>query len=331
MLKNPEVKKELLILSALCAAACVFGAVWDKKCFVTALITGAVFLCAYLFMTHIHYKRIAALSRRVDGALHSDGISDISGFCEGELSVLENELQKLLIKYKEQNGRLTAEKIKLSDSLADISHQLRTPLTSINILLTLLSVPELEQARRFELTGELSSLLNSTEQLIDLLLKIARLDAGADRLEQKEISVEDCVQRALKLFAAPLEIKELSVDTSFNGECFTGDMRWTAEALANVIKNCIEHTPPGGRISICACETPIYTEITVSDSGSGFDEEDIAHLFERFYKGKSSDSSGFGIGLSLANVVIKRQNGTIRAYNSGTGACFEIKFYKEVI
>ncbi|MCQ2463448.1 MAG: HAMP domain-containing histidine kinase, partial [Clostridia bacterium] len=174
-------------------------------------------------------------------------------------------------------------------------------------------------------------LLNSTEQLIDLLLKIARLDAGADELEKKEISVEECVGRALKLFAAGLEIKEISIETLFDGECFTGDMRWTAEALANIIKNCIEHTPQGGKISICACETPIFTEITVCDSGSGFDENDIAHLFERFYKGKSSDSSGFGIGLSLASIVIKRQNGSIRAYNGDSGACFEIKFYKEVI
>ena len=114
-------------------------------------------------------------------------------------------------------------------------------------------------------------------------------------------------------------------------ESFSGDLIWSAEALGNILKNCMEHTPEGGTITVTAQETALYTQIEVEDTGSGFDPKDIPHLFERFYKGSNASQNSYGIGLALARTVITAQNGTVQAVNGSTGAKFVIKFYKQVI
>ena len=129
-----------------------------------------------------------------------------------------------------------------------------------------------------------------------------------------------------------MELKGLELKIKTGGESFTGDLAWSVEAIGNLLKNAMEHTPDGGSISVVAMETPLFTQIEVEDSGEGFFEEDIPHLFERFYKGKNSGEGSIGIGLALSRAIITSQNGTIKAENSERGgAKFTVRFYKNIV
>ena len=128
-----------------------------------------------------------------------------------------------------------------------------------------------------------------------------------------------------------MELREQRLVITCGDETFSGDLVWTAEAIGNLLKNCMEHTPVSGSISVTAAETALYTAITVEDTGSGFDPADIPHLFERFYKGSNATEGSYGIGLALARTIITAQNGTIQAMNGAKGARFEVRFYKAVI
>lgn len=328
--RNPEVYRSLLVhlgISILAGAAGCFR----------ALSYGAYVFGICLFMTALHllvtyrrYRKIALLAVEIDKMLHNEDCS-LQANSEGELAILQTEIQKMTIRLREHEQQLTEEKQYLSDSLADISHQLRTPLTSMHLLVTLLSEPELSAENRSKHLHELHSLLSRIDWLVTTLLKISRLDAGTVQLRQETISLSELLQTACTPLQIPAELKEQILSVSAEG-CFYGDQAWTAEAVGNIVKNCMEHTPPGGEICIRAQENPLFSEIIITDNGSGIAPEDLPHIFERFYKGKDDDSPGFGIGLALARTIIMSQNGTIKAENlPEKGAKFTIRFYKGTV
>ena len=178
---------------------------------------------------------------------------------------------------------------------------------------------------------ELDVLLSRIDWLIVALLKISKLDAGTAHFQAEEVALADLVAKAVSPVLIPIELKEQTLEISAEGS-FVGDLSWTSEALGNIVKNCMEHTPTGGRIEIAARETPLYAEITVSDSGNGIDADDLPHVFERFYKGKNSSGNSFGIGLALARMIVTSQNGTLKAENKpGGGAKFTMRFYKGAV
>lgn len=146
-----------------------------------------------------------------------------------------------------------------------------------------------------------------------------------------DITVKSLINRASEPLAILMDLRNQRLTVQCADESFTGDLVWTAEALGNILKNCMEHTPDSGTITVTAEETALFTQITVEDTGPGFSEKDIPHLFERFYKGDNASESSYGIGLALARMVITAQNGTIQAMNTDSGAKFVIKFYKQVI
>lgn len=330
-MRNPEIKKGVMIFALLsaCLSACgLFISVWSS---VYVLACCLVLFAVYIVTTKKRYERIMSLTDEITKVLHNGNIILIEDFNEGELSILANEVKKMFAKLREQNENLKKEKTVLSDSLADISHQLRTPLTSINIVLSLLGAPEIGSERRFELVSELMTLLSATDKLVTMLLKIAKIDAAAVEFQQSEVRVSDCVRNAASVLEIALELKNQKLELKIEDETFVGDLDWTSEAVSNILKNCMEHTPENGKITVEAEETPIYTKIKITDNGGGINENDLPHLFERFYKGSNSVSGNFGIGLNLAYLIVSGQNGTLKAYNQNGGACFEIKFYKTVV
>lgn len=330
-MRNPEIKKGIVVfilLSILMSLCGCFISIW---CSVYVLACCLILFVFYYASTKKRYEKISGLTDEITKVLHNGNLIIIDDFNEGELSILANEVKKLFAKLREQNENLKKEKILLSDSLADISHQLRTPLTSINIVLSLLSTPELSDERRFELVSELMSLLSATDKLVTMLLKIAKIDASAVEFQENEVRVSDCVKNAVSVLEIALELKNQKLEVEIGDEAFIGDADWTSEAISNILKNCMEHTPENGTIKLEAEETPIYTKICISDNGGGINEKDLPHLFERFYKGSNSVSGNFGIGLNLAYLILSGQNGTLRAYNHNDGACFEMKFYKSVV
>lgn len=289
----------------------------------------ALSLGLWALLLYRRNRKLRRLSEDLDRLLHDGTPLPISQYREGELSVLATQLQKVTLQLLESAERSHSDKKELSDALANISHQLRTPLTAMNLTATMLSAEELSRSRRQELTAELRNLLHQTHWLVETLLKLSKLDAGTVTMAQEEISVQRLLHHALAPLAVPMDLRDQRMELRCAEERFVGDLRWTAEALGNVLKNCMEHSPVGGTITVNAEETALYTAITVEDEGQGFAPEELSHLFERFYKGENS--AGYGIGLALTRTIITAQNGTIRAMNTAKGAKFEIRFYKTVV
>ena len=331
LLRNRELQYGL-------AAYAVSGVVMVLIGFSASVVTGILVLLAwlaalslFLLVENHRYQRLQKLSADLDRLLTCGKVLPISDYQEGELSVLANQIQKITLILKESEEVLQSDKKYLADSLADISHQLRTPLTAMNLAASMLHNPELSDKKRIELSGELRSLLSRTDWLVETLLKISKLDAGTVELSKKPVLVKELIVRAAEPLAIPMDLRNQQLTVQCGDEAFTGDLVWTTEALGNILKNCSEHTPIDGTITVTALETALYTQIEVQDTGSGFDPKDIPHLFERFYKGSNASESSYGIGLALARTIIAAQDGTVQAVNSGSGACFVIKFYKQVI
>ncbi len=310
----------------------VVGFFLGKEAGVLILVCCLVFIFIHLIFSYARYKHIIRLTDNITRILHGDYSVRISSFREGETAILESEIQKMLSRLCEQNEALEKERVFLSDSIADISHQLRTPLTSINLIISLLQAGNLSDDRRHQLIMELSALSDKTDRLVTTLLKISKIDAGTVRFEKKRVSVAQLIKKSAEPILVPMDIKNQSLIINADDEFFTGDIGWSTEAVGNILKNAMEHMPGEGTITVDCSQTPIYTQIIISDTGSGFSQEDLPHIFERFYKGNNSSKDSFGIGLNLARMIIQNQNGTVKASNGKNGgAVFTIRFYHTVV
>ena len=331
-LRNPEVVKTLCLQIFIAVSAIVVAFIWEQRFGVFTLVFTTLLLLTSTVSTYIRYKRIYDLSADIDRILHGNDMNlSFDKYHEGEHAVLQSEIHKMTMRLREQRQQLEDDKRYLANALADISHQVRTPLTSVNLLVGLLSEPNIPDERRRKLTHELLDLLLRIDWLITTLLKISKLDAGTVRFQQETISLNELIRKATDSLLIPIEIKEQNLYINANGN-FTGDVSWTVEAISNIVKNCVEHTPNGGEIRIEAGENSLFAEIVISDSGSGIAQEDLPHIFERFYKSKTASDKNFGIGLSLTKMIITNQNGVIKAENNAAkGALFTIRFYKSIV
>ena len=332
LLKNRELRRELAWYGAAAAILTILAALWEPAAGLFMLVSGAVFLLLDLCFAHRRYRDMAELSLRIDRVLHGYDLALITEHEEGELSILESEVKKMTVRLKESADLLRTEKAGLSRAMEDIFHQIRTPLTALNIEAVLLAEEDLAYERRVRLTREVRRQLQRMEWLVEALLKMSRIDAGTVEFSRDSVTVRELTERAVGPLSIPMELRGQRLEIAVGDETYIGDLAWSAEALSNVLKNCMEHTPAGGTISIEAEETALYTQITVQDDGPGFAKEDIPHLFERFYKGKNAGAESIGIGLALARMIVAEQGGTITADNpSEGGARFVIRFYKSII
>ena len=332
-LRNPDFLREWIAYGVAAAVLAVVGALAvSPLCGVLVLCAGAVFSGLHWLFTRRRYRAIADLCRELDRVLHGGGDLLIRQNDEGELSILRSEIQKMTRRLQENADALQADKKYLTRAMEDIFHQLRTPLTAMNLEVTLLREEELSYRRRIELTRELKKQLQHVDWLVETLLKMSQLDAGTVTLRRDDLSVHQAVEQAAAALTIPMELRGQELRLEIGGERFTGDLPRTAEALGNILKNCMEHTPEGGSVTVTAEETPIFTQITVRDTGPGFDPADIPRLFERFYRGSTAGNGSIGIGLAVSRMVIAAQNGTVAADNPpGGGARFTIRFYKTVV
>ena len=331
MFRDKKTRRELYIFIAAGTALTAAG-------FFIADAAGWLILLACAILTGVHfygeyrqYSSLRQLTANLDELLNSGVPLPISGYAEGEMSILANQIQKITLRLMESKEVLLSEKEDLADSLADISHQLRTPLTAMNLTAAMLSSDSLPDGRRYELTMELKNLLTSTDWLIESLLKLSRLDAGMIKMEKECVTVRELIERAAAPLAIPMDVHDQRLTVDCRDEKLTCDIAWTAEAVGNILKNCTEHTPERGEITVTAQETALFTQITVEDTGPGFNAADIPHLFERFYKGENAAGSSYGIGLALVHDIITAQDGTVKAENYDGGARFTVKFYKQVL
>lgn len=328
LFRNSDFKKGFCLFLLLGMVATVGALFLGLPTAIFTLCLSLLFLAIFVWSSKKRYQKIIALTEDLNRILHGEENIVFSGYEEGELSILQSEILKMTLRLKEQSEQLVKDKIFLADSLADISHQLRTPLTTANLLVSRLSEPNLSRENAASLTRELYSLLSRMDWLIGALLKLSRLDSGTVELKSNTISLKALLEKAIEPIRVPLELRGQELHLEAEGD-FCGDLLWTQEALTNILKNCMEHTGEGGQIFVSASENAIYAEIKIRDTGSGIAPEDLNHIFERFYKGKNSSKESFGIGLALSKSIITAQNGTVKVQNAkGGGAEFILKFYK---
>ncbi len=282
----------------------------------------------YVLIQEKELKEINEYIKEVNNKNYSLKIEDNK---DGELSRLRNELYKTTVILREAAENSEEEKEKLSIAIADISHQLKTPLTSIRIMLDNISDnPDMPQEIREDFIQDISKQVEHMSSLVISLLKTAKFDAGTIKMENEEIDAKKLIDSVINNLAILIEIKEIEVITKIDEKAiFIADYKWQQEALTNILKNAIEHSQPKSNIYIIVENTSIFLKIKIKDEGQGIDQKDLKHIFERFYKAKNCNEDSIGIGLSLAKTIIEQNNGYIKATSEvGKGTLFEIKYIK---
>lgn len=327
--------KEIRILLTLMIGVSIVGVILSSIINpVAGIITFIVaFLLIYLinFFTLRRYKEIEKLSGYLRNISNGNYSMDIRDNEEGELSILKNEIYKVTLMLSKQGEFLKKDKEKLADAISDISHQLKTPLTSMMVMIDLLSEENLNLEKRIEFTKNIEMQLERMDWLLTSLLKLSKIDAGTITFKKDKVKVSELIKKAMSPLLIPMELKEQKIIVDGNeNTSFTGDLNWSIEAIVNIVKNCIEHTKNKGVISIFYEENPLYTEIKILDNGSGIEKEDLPYIFKRFYKGKNASAGSVGIGLAMAKSIIVSQNGDISVRSKkNQGTEFSIKFYNK--
>ncbi|HLS35496.1 MAG TPA: HAMP domain-containing sensor histidine kinase [Bacillota bacterium] len=275
------------------------------------------------------YQEVRRLSEYLRQISSGDYTLDIRDNEEGELSILKNEIYKVTSMLAEQSAELKVDKQQLTEAISDISHQIKTPITSMTVMNDLLTDEYLPTEKRKEFSQNIFTQLERLNWLVSSLLTIAKIDAGTVTFKEERVNVRDLIHHTLENFQIQVDIKQLHIRVTGDDSVFyVGDFHWSSEALTNILNNCMEHTPENGNISIHFEQNALFTQIIISDSGKGIAREDLPYLFHRFYKGKHSSEESVGIGLAMAHEMVTKQGGTIEVDSeTGKGTTFYVKFY----
>lgn len=324
------------------ASAALFAAICT---FVTGLIVTVIFMA----LTNRRYRALANMAANLDRVLAGERDIRLRDMSEGELAILSSEIDKVIARLNLTVGELQAEKLALSDALADISHQLKTPLTSIAISTELVRDRLSARGDSEDLVERLrliQTLQARVEDLVAALLKLARIDAGVIKLVRGAVDACELVRKSFEPLAIAFDIADVRFSADMqDGASYEGDLTWSVEALENILKNCMEHTPAGGCVSVRVTEDVLACRIRIEDTGPGIAESDLPHIFERFYRGSRDtgvassevNPAGVGIGLALSKSLVTAQGGTLTAENlrdengNVTGAAFNLVFFKAVV
>lgn len=302
-----------------------------KQNIALVIIFGTVSLGIYLIYVITQEKKIAEINEYIKQINNKNYILKIEENDNGELSKLRNELYKTTVLLKETAEISEKEKENLSTAIADISHQLKTPLTSIRIMLdNIQDDPDMEKEVREDFLREISKQIDWISSLVVALLKIAKFDAGTIKMENNEINAKNLIDNIVSNLAILMELKNIEIITNVDEKAtFIADYKWQQEALTNILKNAIEHSKHNSRIYITVENTNLFLKIIIKDEGSGIDKEELKHIFQRFYKAKNSSENSIGIGLPLAKAIIEQSNGYIKVETKyGEGTSFEVKYIK---
>ena len=271
-------------------------------------------------------NEVIKIIEEINNKNYSFKMKDIN---EEDLSLLKNEIYKTTIMLNEISEISKKDKKELEESLEDISHQLKTPLTSILIMIdTLLDDEDMDQNTREDFLRNMKREVMNINFLVKSILKLSRLDTNTVKFISKKESVKEIINEAILNVSLLSDLKNVKIETNLSDSFITCDYKWQIEALTNILKNSIEHSYENNKVLIESSENNAYVKITIKDFGSGIAKEDINHIFERFYKGKDSDYDSIGIGLALSKSIIEKQNGKISVESSDDGTTFIIKYFK---
>ena len=278
-----------------------------------------VIICIFVKYNKNQNKKISEITKYIEDINRGIYTLSIQENSEDELSILKNELYKITVMLREQSENSIKDKMQLKKSLEDISHQLKTPLTSITIMLdNLLDNPNMDVEIRNDFIKSIYREISNINFFIQALLKLSKFDANTIKFNRKEEKIRDIIDQAQQNVETLCDLRKIKIETipdfgqaPFRNPEVVCDIKWQVEAITNIIKNCVEHSESGTKISIKYGKNDLYSEILIEDQGSGIDPEDLKHIFERFYKGKNSSKDSVGIGLSLAKTIIEKDNGYI--------------------
>ena len=292
-------------------------------------------LFSYGYFRHtqkVHRREIEKVDQYLFTLLSNDIKVDLKDFQSGELAMLQNDLMKVTNRLKNSLESSTKDKQELAKTLADISHQLKTPLTSLVVINDALTYNEIDDEQRKKFLKKQEETLSHIESLISVLLKTSQIESGMIELKKEKVNIEELIQNVSLQLEVMLIAKNIRLETNIEKDIFiTGDPYWLSEALLNIIKNACEHSKQNDSIKIKAKNTPMYTELIIEDEGEGIDKKDLPHIFKRFYKSSPSKDS-IGIGLNLTKSILDRTNATIRVESKkGFFTRFTIHFYTNAI
>lgn len=298
------------------------------------LLLFAVLLLVFLFLGLDRRQKTQAAKKRVQeltaylNRMMTGQYDTMPQASEDLFSPLEDSIYKGVVLLREEREQAQRARQNLADNLANLSHQLKTPVASMQLTSALIKKHVQDQQAVAD-TCQMEDQLEHFQRLVAALLTLSKLDAGMLPLEHTEFDLEEMLIDAVQPFVGQIEAHEIHFSIhGAEGITVIGDFSWYSEAVGNIIKNCMEHTPHRGKISITCQDNPIYTEIVIQDNGDGIAEADLPHLFERFYRGANSPKDSAGIGLALAKSIVEKENGVIIAENAETGgARFRIKLY----
>ena len=271
-------------------------------------------------------NEVIKIIEEINNKNYSFKMKDIN---EEDLSLLKNEIYKTTIMLNEISEISKKDKKELEESLEDISHQLKTPLTSILIMIdTLLDDEDMDQNTREDFLRNMKREVMNINFLVKSILKLSRLDTNTVKFISKKESVKEIINEAILNVSLLSDLKNVKIETNLSDSFIICDYKWQIEALTNILKNSIEHSYENNKVLIESSENNAYVKIIIKDFGTGIAKEDINHIFERFYKGKDSDYDSIGIGLALSKSIIEKQNGKISVESSDDGTTFTIKYFK---
>lgn len=276
-------------------------------------------------------KKLAEITKYIEQINNRNYKLDIEDNTEDELSILKNEIYKTTVMLKEVAQNSILDKVNLKRSLSDISHQLKTPLTSISVMLdNIIDDPQMDSKTRTEFINDIKREIININFLVNSLLKLSKLEANSVHFINNDVYIYKIINEAIKNVEVLCDLKNVSIlvrgDNKIKINC---DMKWQVEAITNILKNCVEYSSKDSIVEISYEQNGVYSQIEIKDHGVGIERKDLPHIFERFYKGSNSSSDSIGIGLALAKSIIQSSNGYIFVEsNPGLGSVFKVKYFK---
>lgn len=307
---------------------------FKKYIIIDLLVLVVIILVIYLFFIINKFKRTKKINKIIEliSKINRRNFAiDIEDYTEDELSALKQEIYKTSLMLRSEADNSLKDKLNLKDSLSDISHQLKTPLTSITIMIdNILDNEEIDSKTRRKFLINIKREIININFLVQNLLKISKFDANVIKFNKEEVFIKDIVNEAIKKVSALSELKGISIKVSGDKNATINcDFMWEVEAISNIIKNSIEHINSDGFVEINYTKNKVYSRILIRDNGIGIDSDDLPYIFDRFYKGKNTSRDSVGIGLALSKSIIEKDNGSVSVKSTpNIGTIFTIKFFE---
>ena len=293
-------------------------------------ITVLILLIMFLIYNNKKDRELRKITKYIEQINRKNYVLDIDELSEDELSILKNEIYKTTVMLKENSDNSIRDKKELKKSLEDISHQLKTPLTSILIMLdNLIEDKDMDEKIRQEFIRDIKREIININTLVQTLLKLSKFDVNTIKFTRNNYLIKELIDNSVKNIATLCDLKNIKIIINGNEKSsLKCDFIWEVEAITNILKNCTEHSGKNSKININYDENNIYSIIEIQDFGEGISEKDLPHIFERFYQSQNSSGESVGIGLALTKKIIENDNGVISVESDENGTKFIIKYFK---